>query len=166
VRRSFLLISMASVGLAGCADRPTSTPTVPIFSSATISDGDVEWSVAKDGAPNPDPNTMCFEVSATRTGVPVNVVQMEKCGRFRFRVSYPYPQILAETSNDDYYSVLMFIPLNLSVKVDGTSVRKNGYFAVLSGPISGRPIEILFKHGRCKIVPTLPYLPCEPQQRS
>jgi hypothetical protein len=153
------------MGLAGCATRPTSTPSIPVFSSATISDGDVDWSIVKDGAPNRDSNTLCFKVSAARNGVPVNLFQREKCGRFRFRVSYPHPQILAETSNDDYYSVLMFIPLKLSVTVDGTSVGKNGYFAVLRGPITGRPIEILFKHGRCKIVPTFPYLPCEPQRR-
>jgi hypothetical protein len=165
VKRFFLLIFMFASGLAGCASRPTSAPTIPVFSSATISDGDIEWSVVKQRAPNADPNTLCLEVSASQKGVPMNVIQMKKCARFRFRVSYPYPQILAETSNDNYYSVLLFIPLNLSVKVDGMTVRKNGYFAAFSGPISGRPIEILFKNGRCKIVPTLPYGPCEPNRK-
>ena len=167
MRRFFLLISMASMGLASCANRPTtSTPTVPDFSSATISDGDVKWSIVKDGAPNPNPETVCLEVSATHKGVPVYVGQREKCGVIEFGFFYPHPQILAETSNDGYYSVLLFIPLNLAVKVDGTPVRKNGYFAVFSGPISGRPIEILFKHGRCKIVPTFTQLPCETRRRS
>jgi hypothetical protein len=168
VSRFFLLISMVSMGLAGCATRPTtSTPTIPGFSSATISDGDFDWSIVKDGAPNPNPNTVCLGASATHKGVPVSVFRGEECGRFGFRVSYPHPQILAETyTDDDYYSVLMFIPLNLSVKVDGMSVKKNGYFAVLSGPISGRPIEILFKHGRCTIVPPIKVGPCEAQRRS
>jgi hypothetical protein len=165
MRRFFPLFFVVSMGLAGCVTRTTSTPTIPVFSSATVSDGEVDWSIVKDAAPNPDPDTLCLNVSATRNGVPVSVIKMEKCGVFEFGFFYPHPQILAETSNDDYYSVLMFIPLKLPVTVDGTSVGKNGYFAVLRGPITGRPIEILFKHGRCKIVPTFPYLPCEPQRR-
>jgi hypothetical protein len=165
VKRVFLLIAVFTAGLVACVSRPTNTPTIPVFSSATISDGDFDWSIVKAKAPAPNLNKICFDVTATNRGVPINVIPMQQCGRFGFPFTYPHPQIIAEISNDDYFSVLLFIPLNVSVKVDGTTVGKNGYFAAFSGPISGRPIEILFKNGRCKIVPTLPYGPCEPNRK-
>ena len=163
MRRTLSWAVIVLMSFGGCSvGEPKNSHANLKFSPVVVTEGSFEWSVTQDPAPNPNPRTICLKITLKYKGVPVEVVPDLPCGRVGFRRLYPYPQILSEVvvKREDF-SILLFIPKSLTVTVDGQTLIKNGYISVVSGPVTGRPVEFVFDHGRCDTIPGFHFRPCE-----
>ena len=163
MKKTLLWVVIVLMSLGGCSiGAPKNRHANLKFSPVVVTEGSFEWSVTQDPAPNPNPRTICLKMSLKYKGVPVEVVPYRPCGRVFFRRTNPYPQILSEVvvKREDF-SILLFIPKSLTVTVDGQTLIKNGYISVVSGPVTGRPVEFVFDHGRCDTIPGFQFRPCE-----
>jgi hypothetical protein len=162
MKKNLFWVAVMSTSLGGCSIGAPKSPHANLkFSPVVVTEGSFEWSVTQDPAPNPNPRTICLKMTAKYEGAPVEMYQARPCGLVGFRRLYPYPQILAEVSVGEDFSLLLFTPKSLTVTVDGQTLIKNGYISVVSGPITGRPVEFVFNHGRCDTTPGYQFKACE-----
>jgi hypothetical protein len=163
MKKTLLQVAVVLISLGGCSIRAPKNPPANLkFSPVVVTEGSFEWSVKQDPAPNPNPRTICLKIAAKYKGAPVEMYQALPCGRISFRRTQPYPQILGQVEvGREYFSILLFIPKSLTVTVDGETLIKNGYISVVNGPITGRPVEFVFNHGRCETIPGFHFRACE-----